>query len=185
MRSNDGSLRGIVGKVDFNTLPEQSAENDKKMFIQQDNLYGNTRLTDEQFAYSYRKCGGNITHMMKKDLTWMSVQALRNRADELGLPQMGPAGTSVVDVEKKVKVFESIVERGDTYAIVAKRLNITSAKVKAICERLDVKPYGAIGMSDKIFKNLFKNCSRNKQRMSDMTGLQWFTIDRKCRVLGV
>ncbi len=184
MRSNDGSLRGKVGKVDFDALPEQSAKHDKKMFVIQDNLYGNTRMTDEQFAYSYVKRAGNIS-LMGKDMHWMAVQSLRNRADALGLPQMGLAGTGNIDVEEKVRVFESIVSKGDTYSAAAKRLKMSVDRIKAICEKLDVRPYGAIGMSEKVFKKLYRRCGRSKQTVSYMTGLPCLVVGRKCRELNI
>jgi len=184
MRPEDNSLRGKVGSLDWDNILPQSPQNDAEMRKFRDNLYGNTRMTDEQLVYFYIKHGG-CAAAIKRELNFMSIQAIHNRLNDIGLPIMGKAGTSNVDVERKVRIFEKVVNEGSSYARVSRELGINEHQVKAICKGIGVSTYGATGMTSERFRTIYENCSRIKQRMADLMGVEWFVIDRKCRELGL
>ena len=184
MRSEDSSLRGKVARLDWDEIPTQSLENDIKMIKQNDNLYGNTRMTDEQIVYFYIKHGG-CAAAIKRELNFMSIQAIHNRLNDIGLPIMGKAGTRDVDVEARIKVFEEVIDKGSSYARVARKLGMSQYQVRAICKGIGVTAYGAIGMTNERFGAIFENCGRIRQRMADLIGVKRFIVDRKCQELGL
>lgn len=182
MRSNDKSFRGTVGRLNWEDVPEDSPENDAKMKEQQDNLYGNTKVTDAQVAYFWRKCNGNATEV-QRNLSFMSIQAIRNRLVELGLESHGQQYRSHHTPENFGKVFQLVVNEGKSYNATAQQLGMAASKVKGICEKIGIKPYGAIGMSDKIFQKLHTHFKGNQTKMSEVLDIPWITIHRKCQEL--
>jgi hypothetical protein len=84
MRSNDNTLRTEVGRVIWKNVPKPSPYNDKKFGKIQDNLYGNTRQTDIQVAYFFRKYKGDFDKI-RTALHWMSKSAIQLRLNDLSL----------------------------------------------------------------------------------------------------
>jgi hypothetical protein len=193
MRSKDGSLRGKVLRINTiknnsipklsTILPKQSKTNDRNMSKQIDNLYGNTRLTDEQFCYFYVKYKGCIGQMKVNELNWVSLPTLYNRAADLKLPCIGVGGTHNIDIKRRVEIFRSIVDHGKTYTKIAKELGISRKNVERICNNIGIAEYKSIGMSNKMFKTIYVNLGRNKSKMAKLTKLSYGVIYAKCKKL--
>ena len=185
MRPKDKSLRGAVARVKWEDIPDPSPEWDAHYRQKEDNLTGNTFMHDEQFAYFYKKHGGNIAEV-KRDIGWMSIQACYNRAMDLGLPAMGKAhGDSMYSIMEKVKIYDLLMDKGLKYKQAGKELGMPAAKVKSICESLNIEPYSAIGCTGKVFTNIFNYFGGCKQKVADLLGIPWYTVDRKCKELGL
>lgn len=165
MRSNDGSLRGNVARIiKMKNIPPQTKTNDGKMRKQCDNLYGNTKLTDEQVLYFYVKHGKSSINI-QKELKFVSLATIRNRLAELGVTIDRKKRFNSETIRYVTQAFNIIIKNGAGPTQISKKLKIPLHIASRIYNELDVTKLNNLGMSDKVFKTIFKNCpGKNKHQ---------------------
>lgn len=177
-------LKAGIGRGDVIVLiiPKQNKTNDKLMKKRSGILYGNTKFTDEQIIYFYKKHKGNASAASGE--LRMTITGYRQRLSSLGLKPKGGrhkfTDKQIIDAHKKYKGNSSAAARG---------LKISLTAYKHRTSMLGLKSSGKQGInksfSDKTIISAMKKAGNNARIASELVGCHYITMLTRIRQLKI
>ena len=176
---NAGICRGDIHIV---LIPEQNKTNDKRMKERSGILYGNTKFTDEQIIYFYKKHKGNASAASRE--LRINLSSYKQRLSSLGLK---PKGSAFKFTDKQI--INSYNKHNGNARVAAREIKMSFNCYLNRLSLLELKPLGKKGTnntySDKTIIWAMKKTKNHAHNAALLVGCSYTTMLERIKRLKI